>query len=121
MNAHLMTSIAEQCQQKAAQDGLIRVISDNRWRELCWGLARTQYAAAWRSKDLLTGEVSAWDRQWYNNVGASYGSVLWLELQSPPDDHAALRRLLETVGVPFEEDGSFWVLGYQPASPSAAR
>ncbi len=107
-----MKTLAEKCRDKCVRDGLRVAISDTKWRELCWALARMQVATAWRTKDFLTGEISMWDREWYNHVALEYCAIQWLEIQSPPGSRDELRDLLQAIDVPFAEDGNFWVHGY---------
>jgi hypothetical protein len=108
-----MSTLAKKCRMKAEAEGFSALMNNTKWRELCLGFAAFENKPAWRSRDLLTGYVSAWDTEWFHHVGPDYCSIEWLEIEARQNPPSAIRELLERVGAPFEEASSFRIFGYK--------
>ena len=68
---------------------------------------------AWRTKDFLTGYISARDREWYYHVGPDYCSIEWLEIQDPGVTGVKAEKIMEGIGVPFSRSDGLKVYGYR--------
>jgi hypothetical protein len=67
-----------------------------------WGLA--QGAPKWRTRDLETGFVSAWDGEWFYHFRAGdYSKIEWVEIRcETAEQRAAVQHELGCVHVPVE-------------------
>src|SRR5688572_28691890 len=108
-----MSLLAKQCRTRAEPKGLAGLMNDTKWRELCFAFAAFEKKPAWRTGDLLTGHVSAWDTEWFHHVGPHYCAIELLDIDSRDNPKEKIREVLEHVGVPFEEASDFRVLGYK--------
>ena len=109
-----MNSLANQCRRQAEADGLVSLMNDTKWRELCFAFSSNKPRPAWRTRDLLNGFLSAWDKDWYHHVGPYYCTIEWLEIDTQDCDRENIRSVLREAGVPFEEtENYFKVIGYR--------
>ena len=109
-----MSTLANQCRRKAESDGLVSLMNDTKWRELCFAFGEFQPRPAWRTHDLLNGHLSNWDREWYHHVGPEYCSIEWLEIDPKGCDRERIISVSRQVGVPFEESPQYFkVIGYR--------
>ena len=108
-----MSALAKQCRRKAEADGLVSCMNDTKWRELCYTFSSFDARPRWRTRDLLTGYLSDWDRDWFHHVGPDYCSIEWLEIDPAGCDRETVRAVLREVGAPFEESELYFrVIGY---------
>src|SRR5690349_16538799 len=98
-----MGPLANQCRRKAEADGLVSMMNDTKWRELCMAFSLFEPKPAWRTRDLLNGHLSDWDRGWFHHVGPDYCSIEWLEIDPGTCDPEHIRAVLGEIGAPFEE------------------
>jgi len=109
-----MSTLANQCRRKAEADGLVSLMNDTKWRELCFAFSEFQPTPAWRTRDFLNGYLSDWDSEWFHHVGPDYCSIEWLEIDTRNCDRDRIRSVLREGGVPFEESQQFFrVIGYR--------
>ena len=109
-----MSALANQCRRKAEAEGLVSYMNDTKWRELCYAFSSFDTKPRWRTRDLLTGYLSEWDRGWFHHVGPDYCSIEWLEIDPGGCDRESVRAVLREVGAPFEESEQFFrVVGYK--------
>lgn len=109
-----MSAPANQCRRKAEADGLVTLMNHTKWRELCYAFSGFDLPPRWRTRDLLNGYLSDWDREWFHHVGPDYCSIEWLEIDPADCDRESILAVLRTVSAPFEEsDQYFRVLGYR--------
>lgn len=108
-----MSALAKQCRDKAEAEGYASLMNDTKWRELCVAFASFEKRPAWRTRDLLNGYLSGWDRDWFYHVGPDYCSIEWLEIDPMECSKAQIREVLQAVGAPFEEGEYFRVIGYR--------
>ncbi len=59
----------------------------------------------WRTKDLKSGFVSNWDREWfYHFREGGYETIEWVEMQiTSPEQEAAVFAVLREIHVPGEK------------------
>jgi hypothetical protein len=108
-----MSPLANQCRRKAETEGLVSLMNDTKWRELCFAFSSFATNPAWRTRDLLNGHVSDWDCEWFHHVGPDYCSIEWLEIDPRDSDRDCVRSVLREIGAPFEEAEHFFrVIGY---------
>ena len=89
-------------------------MNNTKWRELCLAFYECAPKPAWRAKDLLNSYLSEWDKEWFYHVGPDYCSIEWLEIDPQGLEESQMKKILETVGVTYEEtDGLFRVIGYK--------
>ena len=109
-----MSKLANQCRNKAEAEGYAAWMNDTKWRELCYAFSAWEKSPAWRTRDLLSGYVSRWDREWFHHVGPDYCSIEWLEIDPEGIPLEDIRTVLAEVGAPYEQtDGRFRVIGYK--------
>ena len=109
-----MSTLSNQCRRKAEAEGLVSLMNDTKWRELCFAFSAFEQKPAWRTRDLLTGHLSDWDCEWFHHVGPDYCSIEWLEIDPRDCDDDSITSLLRQVGVPFEaSEHYFRVIGYR--------
>lgn len=109
-----MSTLANQCRRKAETEGLVSLINDTKWRELCVAFSAFKKKPAWRTRDLLNGHLSDWDTEWYHHVGPHYCSIEWLEIDPRDCDDESITSVLRQVGVPFDESELYFrVIGYR--------
>jgi hypothetical protein len=109
-----MSTLANQCRRKAEADGLVSLMNDTKWRELCFAFSAFEKKPAWRTRDLLNGHLSDWDCEWFHHVGPDYCSIEWLEIDPRDCDDESITTVLRQVGVPFEESEHYFrVIGYR--------
>lgn len=109
-----MSLLTKQCRRKAEADGLVSLMNDTKWREMCLAFSSFEPKPAWRTLDLLNGYLSDWDRDWFHHVGPEYCSIQWLEIDSGVCDAESVKTVLSGLGVPFEKVGGFFrILGYR--------
>jgi hypothetical protein len=109
-----MSPLANQCRRKAETHGLVSLMNDTKWREVCFAFNSFDTKPAWRTLDLLTGHLSDWDCEWFHHVGPHYCSIEWLEIDPRACDRESVRAALRKVGVPFEESEHYFrVIGYK--------
>jgi len=96
--------------------GYAPVMNDTKWDELrlaMWGLTPKQ--PKWRTKDLETGFISAWDGDWFYHfrVGG-YATIEWVEIHCEPvAQRSVVQQELARVHVPAERtDDGFRVYGF---------
>jgi len=72
---------------------------------------------AWRTRDIKTGHVSPWDREWcYHFQNGGYDTIEWVEIQlTSSEQRAAVLAALVSIHVPGEriEEG-IRVFGFVP-------
>ena len=108
-----MSALANQCRRKAEAEGLVSLMNDTKWRELCYTFSAFDVPPRWRTRDLLNGHLSEWHREWFHHVGPDYCSIEWLEIDPSGCDRERVRTVLREVGAPFEESGQLLrVIGY---------
>jgi hypothetical protein len=94
------------------------VMSDTKWEEIrlaMYGLGRL--SPAWRTRDVRTGYVSAWDGEWFYHFSeGGYDSIEWLEVRVVSQEQStAVLEALTTIHVPGERiEGGFRIYGYVP-------
>lgn len=92
------------------------VMNDTKWRELRAAmLVLGRSAPEWRTRDLETGHISAWDAEWfYHFAEGGYKHIEWVELRvSKPGEMSVLQAVLAEIHLPGEQiDGGFRVYGY---------
>ena len=88
-------------------------MNDTKWRELCVAFAQFDPKPSWRTRDLLNGHLSHWDKEWFHHIGPDYCSIHWLEIDPDGCSKERIRQVLESVGVPFDEASCFKVHGYR--------
>jgi hypothetical protein len=104
---------AKQCRRKAESEGLVSLMNDTKWRELCFAFSSFHPKPAWRTRDLLNRHISDWDSDWFHHVGPHYCSIEWLEIDPRACERESIRAVLSKVGAPFQEFGQFFrVKGY---------
>ena len=109
-----MSTLANQCRRKAESDGLVSLMNDTKWKELCFAFSGFQPRPAWRTRDLLNGYLSHWDREWFHHVGPDYCSIEWLEIDPKDCDRDKIISVLHQVGAPFEESQQYFrLIGYR--------
>jgi hypothetical protein len=109
-----MSPLANQCRRKADTDGLVSLMNDPKWRELCFAFSAFDKSPAWRARDLLTGHLSDWDCEWFHHVGPHYCSIEWLEIDPRTCDDESIASVLRQIGVPFEKSERYFrVIGYR--------
>jgi hypothetical protein len=109
-----MSTLAQKCRRKAETDGLVSLMNDTKWRELCFAFSALERKPAWRTRDFLSGYLSGWDSEWFHHLGPNYCTIEWLEIEPRDCDLESIRSVLREVGVPFEEAESFFrVIGYK--------
>ena len=98
------------------------VMNDTKWKEIRAAMyALGDLAPAWRTRDLETGHVSTWDREWfYHFAQGGYAVIEWLEIQiTSPQQDAAVLRALASIHVPGERiEGGYRVYGHVPVGKS---
>jgi hypothetical protein len=109
-----MGALSHQCRRKAEAEGFVSYMNYTKWRELCYAFSSLEVTPRWRACDLLTGQLSDWDREWFHHVGPDYCSIEWLEIDPSGCDRESVRAVLSKVGAPFEESEQFFrVSGYK--------
>jgi hypothetical protein len=109
-----MSALANQCRRKAEAEELVSLMNDTKWRELCYAFSSFNTKPRWRTRDLLTGYLSEWDREWFHHVGPDYCSIEWLEIDLSGCDQESVCTVLRDVGAPIEESGQLLrVIGYK--------
>ncbi len=109
-----MSTLSKLCRLKAEKDGLVSLMNDTKWRELCFAFSAFDETPAWRARDLLNGHVSDWDFEWFHHVGPDYCTIEWLEIDPSNCDEARITKVLHQVNVPFKQsDEYFRVIGYK--------
>jgi len=108
-----MSTLSKQCRRKAEMEGLVSLMNDTKWRELCLAFSLFEKKPAWRTRDLLNGHMSDWDSEWFHHVGPDYCAIEWLEIDPRACEKATVRSVLREVGAPFEESEHYFrVIGY---------
>lgn len=108
-----MNSLANQCRRKAESEGLVSSMNDTKWKEHCHAFSLFEFPPRWRTRELLNGHLSGWDREWFHHVGPDYCSIEWLEIDPSGCDKDRVRAVLQEVGAPFVESAQFLrVFGY---------
>jgi hypothetical protein len=88
-------------------------MNNTKWKELCFAFAGFEKHPTWRTRDLLNGNLSAWDSEWFHHVGPDYCSIEWLEIDPRGNSRESILEVLRHVGAPFEEGSHFKVIGYR--------
>jgi hypothetical protein len=111
-----MSALSNECRRKAETQGLVSLMNDTKWRELCFAFVAFEKKPAWRTRDLLNGYLSDWDCDWFHHVGPDYCSIEWLEIDPRDCGDESIASVLRQVGVPFEESEDYFrVIGYRKA------
>jgi hypothetical protein len=91
-------------------------MNDTKWDEVRVAMyALDDYSPRWRTRDIESGHVSQWDREWYYHFrNGGYEFIEWLEIAiDSPEQRELVRDCLRRIGVPGVEDvDGFRVLGY---------
>jgi hypothetical protein len=107
-------SLTNQCRRKAEAQGLVSLMNDTKWKELCFAFNALEPKPAWRTHDLLNGHLSDWDTEWFHHVGPDYCTIQWMEIDPRQCDREKIRLTFQDVGVSFEESSAYFkVLGYR--------
>jgi hypothetical protein len=82
------------------------VMNNTKWDELrlaMYGLG--ELTPAWRTRDIKTGYISSWDREWfYHFRNDGYDWIEWVEIQlTSPEQEAAVLAALVPIHVPGEK------------------
>jgi hypothetical protein len=107
-------ALANQCRRKAESEGLVSLMNDTKWKELCFAFSNFPQRPAWRTRDLLNGYLSAWDSEWSYHVGPDYCTIEWLQVDPKDCERASIHTVLSQVGAPFDESIPYFkVYGYR--------
>ncbi len=94
------------------------VMNNTKWEEVrtaMYGLEDLK--PAWRTRDLETGYVSVWDREWFYHLSeGGYDRIEWLEIRvTSREQDAAVLAALTSIHVPGERiEGGYRVYGHVP-------
>ena len=88
-------------------------MNDTKWREISFAFSAFAKGPAWRTRDFLTGYLSAWDHDWFYHVGPDYCSIEWMEIDPKGCNTSDIRNVLQTVGVPYEEADFLKIFAYK--------
>lgn len=98
---------------------MIGVMNNTRWNELRLAMYTLgDLSPRWRTKDRVTGHISAWDGEWfYHFRNGGYDTIEWVEIATTTAaQHDAVRTALRSIHVPGEEmPTGFRVLGWVAA------
>ncbi len=93
----------------------VGVMNNTKWDELRLAFYAMRPPPRWRTRDVETGHISDWDREWYYHFrNEGYESIHWLEVAADtPEARDAIADILRKVHVPAEStaDG-LRVIGY---------
>jgi hypothetical protein len=96
--------------------GYLPVMNDTKWDALRLAMASLpKPAPQWRTRDLESGYVSAWDRDWfYHFREGGYSTIEWVGIRCDnPAQIAAVNHHLAQIHVPVERtDDVFKVYGF---------
>jgi hypothetical protein len=93
-------------------------MNNTKWQELRLAMLDLESPPRWRTRDVVTGFESSWDREWfYHFPEGGYGTIEWVEIAvENPNQLLALQRALAQVHVPGERtDAGFRVYGFVQA------
>ena len=94
------------------------VMNNTKWEELrlaMYGLG--ELTPAWRTRDIKTGYVSSWDKEWfYHFRNGGYDTIEWVEIQlTSPEQRAAVLAALVSIHAPGERvEQGVRIFGYVP-------
>lgn len=109
-----MSELANQCRREAEGRRLTSFMNNTKWKELCAAFRKLQPKPAWRAHDLLNGNLSEWDSEWFHHVGPDYCTIEWLEIDPAGCNRDSVREVLLEIGSPFEESQQYFrVIGYK--------
>jgi hypothetical protein len=114
LSVDFMSTLSNQCRRKAETEGLVSLMNDTKWRQLCFAFSAFAKKPAWRTRDLLNGHLSDWDSEWFHHVGPDYCAIEWLEIDLRNCDDESITSVLRQVGASFEESEHYFrVIGYR--------
>jgi hypothetical protein len=91
-------------------------MNETKWEELRLEMFRIgPPAPAWRTKDVESGYVSEWDREWFYHFRLDgYRTIEWVEIKAETvEEELAILEILKKIHVPgTKTENGFKVLGY---------
>lgn len=94
---------------------MIPVMNNTKWAELRIGMhGLGELAPRFRVRNLRSGSISTWDREWFYHFSGRHEEDEWVELEvTSSTQHDAVLRLLQSVHVPGIKTGNgFKIYGY---------
>ena len=100
---------------------LVPLMNDTKWDELRFEMYALDPPPRWRIKDVRTGDITRWDREWYYHfLLGGYVNIEWVEIEAENSVQAEqILSALRAIHVPGRciENG-FRVYGYvRPGEP----
>ena len=78
---------------------------------------------AWRTRDIKTGYVSPWDKEWFHHFrNDGYDTIEWVEIQlTSSEQRAAVLAALVSIHVPGERiEQGVRIFGYVPVGKAVS-
>src|SRR5689334_20837395 len=95
--------------------GKTSLMNNSKWKELRLGMLRYGGLVAYRMKNVETGYICDWDREWYYHFQEEgYDWIEWVELEVESDEQRnAVESVLRAHHIPFERGEKVYrVYGY---------
>lgn len=93
------------------------VMNTTKWNELWTAMCTLHPRPRWRTREVNSGYVSDWDRDWFYHFRASsFRTIEWVEITTDtPSQHQSVKTVLRKIHVPADElDSGFKIYGYIP-------
>jgi hypothetical protein len=94
---------------------MIPVMNNTKWGELRIGmLGLGELSPRFRVRNLRSGDVSSWDREWFYHFSGRHEEDEWVELEvASSAQHDTVLRLLRSLHVPgIKTEHGFKIYGY---------
>ena len=56
------------------------LLNNTKWDEIRLAMHEFEFPPRWRTRDVETGFVSEWDREWFHHFYGEYSSIEYLEI-----------------------------------------
>ena len=85
----------------------VGLMNNTKWDEVRLAMYNLSSSPQWRTKDIESGYVSEWDREWfYHFREGGYEMIEWVEIRSEDAEHKSeIIKCLEKIRVPGEIEG----------------
>ncbi len=94
------------------------VMNNTKWEELRLGMYNlNDLSPQWRTRDLESGYVSQWDREWYYHFRTSgYKTIEWVEIKVDTEEQEkAVFEVIKKINLPGERINiGYRIYGYAP-------